>query len=250
MTNAPLDGGNAIARIILDRPEDGNSIDLAAARAFEEDVKSAIRGGRRVLVLSARGRVFCGGGDVRAMSGAADPAGYTRELADTLHRALLAIAESDLIFLCAVQGAAAGAGFGIVLNADYVVASQRATFVTAYLALGVTPDAGTSYLLPRVAGLRRSTELTLTGRRLDAATACEWGLGNEVVSDDALGGRVDEVARTFADAPLTAVSATKRLLGLSWLPGYREHLAKEASSIAEHIRGAESRELQAAFLNR
>lgn len=238
-----------MAHIVFQRPEAGNTLNMAAARAFEAAVDSAIDGGARTLLVTATGRLFCGGGDVRAMAEAEARGPYTRELAATMHRAVLRIAESDLVFVCGVQGAAAGAGFSLVLNADYVVASDRASFVAAYLDLGVSPDVGASYLLPRVVGQIRAAELLLFGRKLDAATAQDWGVVNEVVAPDELEGRAMDLARASASSS-PAAAATKRLLRADRLEEYREHLEREADSIGQLIETPDSRTRQAAFLGR
>lgn len=237
-----------IARLTFARPAEGNTLDLDTARALETAVERARIEGVRVLLLDAEGKLFCGGGDVRAMATAEQPAKYTSELASTLHRALLAIAESDMLFVCAVQGPAAGAGFSVVLNADYVIASDRASFMTAYLGLGVSPDGGGSYLLPRVVGRIRASELLLAGRKLDAETAHAWGIVNEITAPELLETRSHEVARALAAAPPRAAAATKRLLDSGWIDGYRKHLEREAASIGELITSDESRERQAVFL--
>lgn len=244
------DPATRVAHLTFDRPAEGNTLNMAAAHMLEKHVEQAIEDQARVLLLDASGKLFCGGGDVHAMSTADDPGRYTLDMATVLHRGLLRLAESDMVFLCAVQGAAAGAGFSIVLNADYVVASDRASFVTAYLALGVTPDAGGSYLLPRVVGKTRASELLLGGRKLDAATAHDWGIVNEVTTPESLKARAAELARDLAAAPARAAAVSKRMLADAWLPGYRAHLEREAASIGALIGSPESRERQAAFLNR
>ena len=242
--------GGAITQIVLQRSAEGNAFDMAAADAFAAALDAALTDGTRVLLLTAEGKLFCAGGDVRAMSTAADPGAYTYGLASSLSRSMLRIAESDLLFVCGAQGAAAGAGFSIVLNADYVVASERASFMTAYLNLGVTPDVGGSYLLPRTVGRLRASELLLGGRRLDAPTALEWGVVNEVVASDAVEARALEIAHALAAAPNAAAVATKRLLNDDSLAGYREHLEREATSIAALIASPESRDRQTAFLGK
>lgn len=238
-----------VAHLVFQRPAEGNTLDLPAARAFEAAVDSAIDGGAHVLVVTATGKLFCGGGDVRAMEAADVRGPYTRELAATMHRAMVRIVESDLIVICGVQGPAAGAGFSLVLNADYVVATERASFLTAYLDLGVSPDVGASYLLPRVVGELRASELLLFGRKLDAATAQEWGIVNDIVAQDQLEDRAMELARAVAGSAAAAV-ATKRLLRGDQVDEYRAHLEREADSIGELIETPLSRARQAAFLGR
>lgn len=240
----------AITQVVLGRPADGNAFDQEMAEAFAQVVETAAADGTRVLLLTAAGKLFCAGGDVRAMSTAADPGAYTAALAASLSRTMVRIAESDMVFVCGVQGAAAGAGFSLLLNADYVVASKRVSLTAAYLSLGVTPDVGASYLLPRAVGRLRASEVLLGGRRLDAATALDWGLISEVVAPDDVEPRAITVSRAIAASPAPAASATKRLLAEHWLAGYRDHLDHETALIAELIASPESRERQAAFLNR
>lgn len=249
MTGIVVSREDRITHIRLARPDEGNAIDLELATAFEDAITTARGDGTRVVVLGSEGPVFCGGGDVAAMSGATDPAAYTFELASILHSALLTLAESGLIMVAAVQGAAAGAGFGLVLNADYVIASENAKFLTAYSALGVSPDGGTTRLLPHVVGHKRAAELAVAGRRLDAQTAQQWGIVNDVVALDELGQATASIARSIAQTPAGALAATKRLLNAEWVEGYGDHLAQEAESISRLMATEESRSLQQSFLD-
>lgn len=250
MTGLVVSRVSTVTQVRLARPDDGNALNIEIAAALEEAVSAARSDGTRVLTLSSEGPVFCGGGDVAAMSNAPDPAAYTYELASSLHRALLALAESEIVVVAAVQGAAAGAGFGLVLNADYVIAAEKAKFLTAYSALGVSPDGGTAHLLPHVVGRMRATELTIAGRRLDARTAQQWGIVNDVVAQDELTQATTAIAESIARTPAAALSATKRLLNAAWMPGYKDHLAQEAESITHLMATEESRELQRSFLAR
>lgn len=250
MTGIDVSREDTITYVRLARPESGNALDIELTTALEEAVVRAQSDGTRVVVLTGDGPVFCGGGDVAAMSTAPDPSAYTFALASSLHRTLLSLAQSGLILIAAVHGAAAGAGFGIVLNADYVIASDKAKFVTAYTGLGVSPDGGTTHLLPRIVGHQRAAELTFAGRRLDANTAREWGIVNEVVPTSELTRRVAAVASSIAQTPAEALRATKRLISTSWVAGYEEHLSREAASISQLIATDDSRSLQHAFLSR
>lgn len=250
MTSIEVLREDALTHIRLARPAEGNALDLAMAAEIEGAVAAAMSDDTRVILVSAAGPLFCGGGDVVAMSTADDPASYTLALANSLHRSLLMLAESGLVVVAAVQGAAAGAGFGLVLNADYVIASENATFITAYAHLGVSPDGGTSRLLPLVVGQRRAAALALAGHRLDAPTAREWGIVNDVVPADELAEVSASVARAIARTPADALAATKRLLTSAWVTGYDLHLRREAESIAELMASDESRALQETFLAR
>ncbi|MGM7668072.1 enoyl-CoA hydratase/isomerase family protein [Microbacterium sp. A93] len=241
---------STITHIRLARPTEGNALNLEVTGALEYAVSAARSDGTRVITLSSEGPVFCGGGDVAAMANAPDPAAYTHELASSLHRALLTLTESGIVVVAAVQGAAAGAGFGLVLNADYVIATENAKFLTAYSALGVSPDGGTTRLLPHIVGRMRAVELAVTGRRLDAQTAQQWGIVNDIVAQEGLTQATMSIAESIARTPAAALAATKRLLNAEWVQGYADHLAKEAKSIAQLMETNESRALQGSFLAR
>jgi 2-(1,2-epoxy-1,2-dihydrophenyl)acetyl-CoA isomerase len=201
-----------------------------------------------VVILAAEGPLFSGGGDLAAMQSAESPVEYVRELADTLHAALLEFAESDKVLVAAVHGPAAGAGFGIVLNCDYVVAADTATFVSAYSAVGLSPDCGVSYLLPRTVGPTRATEFVLLGKRLGAVTAREWGIVNAVVPANEVAAAAQAAAERIAEMPPASRAESKRLLAACWLTGYRAHLDDERDTIAALAGSDESARLRAAFL--
>jgi 2-(1,2-epoxy-1,2-dihydrophenyl)acetyl-CoA isomerase len=234
MTGEPLGirQEDAVSWLTLDRPEAANAIDLDLARRFRDAVVSFERSRASVVVIEATGPIFCAGGDVRAMVEAENASRYIDELAGVLHDAFERMARSSSIVIAAVGGAAAGAGFGIVLNADIVLATPRARFLTAYAGVGLSPDSGVSALLPRVVGTHRALELAITGRVLDAETACRWGIVAEVVGEDELSGRTAALARRLGGVGGDFLGETKRLVRAGGAIGYREHLADEQQTIA------------------
>ena len=240
--------------LTIDRPAAGNAINLELATALRGAAKDAIADpGCAALVLAASGRVFCAGGDLASIVGAPDVQGHLRDVALTLHEAMALLRESRLVVVAAVAGAAAGAGFALALNADLVVAGESARFIAAYSAVGLTPDTGLSYLLPRAVGAHRATELALLGRTLDARTAREWGIVNEVVADSAVRDRATELARTVANGPVPAVAETKRLLhegGTDSGVDFRGQLDEEARVIVETVASDDARRRIRAFLDR
>ena len=241
----------AIARLTLNRPEAGNALDLELAGALRDSAEELTADDTcAVVLLEAEGRLFCSGGDLAAMSAAASPSDYVRELAGTVHEALLSFAHSDKFVVGGVQGAAAGGGFGIVLNCDYVVAAESATFVSAYSKVALSPDCGSSYLLPRIAGPTRATEFVMVDRALDARTARLWGVVNAVESVGRVGSEALRVAQKVAGMPAASRAASKSLLAAAWLPGYREHLDQERESIARLAATDESAALRAGFLEK
>ncbi|MES2172277.1 MAG: enoyl-CoA hydratase/isomerase family protein [Actinomycetota bacterium] len=242
-----VEGG--VGRIELDRPANGNAIDARLADDFAASVTKVIEDPTvRVIVLQSGGRVFCGGGDLAAVAAADDPSAYIGGIATAFSEGLALLAESGKLSIAAVQGVTAGAGLAIVLTADLVVASDRATFVGAYGAVGLTPDCGVSYFLPRVVGPRRAAELLLTRRVVDATVALDWALVNEVVPADALGDRVTELAESIVSGAVHAVEPTKRLLARAETSDYRSHLAAEADAIALAAKGDATRALIDGFV--
>ena len=182
----------SIATLMLDRPAVGNTIDMALARAL---IDAAVRCDEdkaiRCIVLTGRGRLFCGGGDVSAFAEAGDDiSAFLRELAGALHEAISRLMRMKKPLVVLVNGPAAGAGLSLALAGDITLAAKSAHFTAAYGALGLTPDGGMTWSLPRLVGYRRAQEIILSNRRVSAEEAAAIGLVTRVVADDALrGGR-------------------------------------------------------------
>jgi 2-(1,2-epoxy-1,2-dihydrophenyl)acetyl-CoA isomerase len=246
-----VDITDGVARLLLHRPDTANAIDSTLAR----DLFAAARHLRgrddvRAVLLSGTGPVFCGGGDVPAFAREADLPARIREMTHDLHGAISILVNLDAPVLAAVQGAAAGAGLGLVGMADLVIAAESARFVMAYTRVGLTPDGSTSWFLPRLVGSRRSLELALLNRALTAAEALEWGLVNRVVDDSSLTAEADAMAAMLAAGPTEAFGATKRLLRDGWNETLETHMAREAEQIALAAARAEGKEGVAAFVEK
>lgn len=242
------DGG--VARLTLHRPDAANAIDLALGRALmEETLRLDEDPSVRAVLLTGAGRMFCAGGDLRAFADAGDrvPA-LLKELTTYLHAALSRLARMRAPVIAAVQGPAAGAGMSLACAADLVLAGDRATFTMAYTRAGLTPDGSSTWVLPRVVGVRRTLELMLTNRTLSAAEAAEWGLVSRVVPSDDLPGEAERLARSLAEGPTEAFGATKKLLLLSASQAFEAQMELEARAIADAARTADGREGIAAFL--
>lgn len=241
-----VDGG--VAHIELNRPDEGNAISLELAQALGRAVEAAATDtAARSVLLTGRGRMFCAGGDLRAMQEAPDRGAFLRELADTAHRAARALARLEKPVVAAVQGSAAGAGFSLVLLSDIVLATPQTAFVTAYAGVGLSPDCGQSWLLPRSVGLPRALELTLTSRKLGAAEAVESGLVSRLVDEGALLHEARTLAQQFADGPAHALGAARALLRRSMLDGFDAHLDDEATTISRLAGTEESGRIIASF---
>jgi 2-(1,2-epoxy-1,2-dihydrophenyl)acetyl-CoA isomerase len=200
----------------------------ALARAVEDAEADA---DCHVALLRGAGRVFCGGGDLADLARAGSDAELQSRMVTTLQDTMFALAASRLVVVAAVNGAAAGAGLGLVLNCDIVLASPRASFHGAYGAIGLSPDAGVSYLLPRAIGTRRASAMLLTGARVSAEEAHDWGLVAELHEPEALDARADELARQLVDGASQALAPTKTLLAAPELAAYRAQLDRERDSI-------------------
>lgn len=238
-----------IARLTLNRPEQGNSIDFALAEALRDTARDvAADPAVRVVVLTGSGRMFCVGGDIGLMAGAAaDPAPVLRRLAGILHEAVSTLADMAKPLLVLVNGPAAGAGLSLAALGDIVLAVPGAHFTTAYTAIGLTPDGGMSWLLPRLVGLRVAQEMLLTNRRLSAEEAVQLGLVTRTVAAEALEAEGAALAARLADGPTRALGKVRWLLAEAQNNGLAVHLDLEAQSIASAA-ADEGRAGVAAFL--
>jgi 2-(1,2-epoxy-1,2-dihydrophenyl)acetyl-CoA isomerase len=241
-----------IASITLNRPESGNSINLEMARRLAEAAATCESDERiRCVVLTGAGRMFCAGGDVKLFGAAAErlPQMVT-QLTDDVHAACATLAKLQKPLLVLVNGPAAGAGFGLSMLGDVVIAVRSAHFTVGYGALGLTPDAGTTWLLPRLVGIRMAQELIITNRRVTAQEAFDAGLVTSVVEDAQLSEAGSNMATKLAESATAAIGASRALLLRSSITNLESQLFAEAQSIALAAAGPESREGIAAFLGR
>lgn len=252
MTSVTCRIADGVGRIELNRPDQGNAIDmqlavdlLAAAQACADDAQV------RCVVLSAAGRMFCVGGDIGSFAAAGDAMGsFLKALADKLHEAVLVLSTMDKPLVVVVHGPAAGAGLSLVALGDIVLAAESSHFTAAYTGIGVTPDGGMSWLLPRLVGMRAAQEMILTNRRVSAAEAVTLGLVTRTVATDALAGEAEAIAARLVAAPTRALGGVRKLL----LEGQNRTLAAqldaEATTIAAAADGPEGREGITAFLSK
>jgi len=246
-----LERAEGIARLTLNRPDAANAMSLQLAREFRAAVAEAEADRDcHVLMLLGTGRFFSAGGDVGEMAVATDPSSYLRQLAGAMSAGMLDLARSRLLVLAVVHGPVAGAGLGLVLNADLVLAGQSATFVAAYAGVGLTPDCGVTHLLPRAVGPLRATELCLAGRVLRSDEALAWGLVNEVHPDADLIAAAEARARSIAGGATQVIGPTKRLLTGAGLSDYAAAIDAENDSIAEIVTVPDTQARIAAFVQR
>ncbi|MDX3452391.1 enoyl-CoA hydratase-related protein [Streptomyces sp. ME02-8801-2C] len=228
----------------------GNPIDLATARALLDAARECEKARARAVLLTGRGPSFCVGGDLKEFAALPGErlAGHLAAVTDALHGALRTLAGLDAPLVAAVQGAVAGAGLGLASAADVCLAASDARFMAAYTAIGYTPDAGTSWTLPRLVGPRRALDLLLTNRRVPAREALEMGLVSRVVEPERLYEEAVETAAVLARGATGAYGVTRWLVGRASSVGLTEHLEAEARHLSAAAVSAEGREGVAAFI--
>ncbi len=241
----------AVALVTLNRPDSANTLNLEMAMDLLAAAMTCSRNSAvRSVVLTGAGRQFCFGGDLRAMAArGASADGYVRELTGYLHSAISHFVRMDAPVIAAVNGTAAGAGVGLAAMADLALCGTSSRFSLAYTGVGLTPDAGTSFLLPRMIGLKRTMELMLLNRPLSAGEALAWGLVNSVTDDAQVVEEALQLAERLAAGATTAFGKTKRLLAAS-MAGFESQMVLEAETIAAQTVTEQGSEGIDAFLNK
>ena len=204
----------AIAKIELNRPDAANGLNSLMASELKQVAQICDGDAElKVVVLSASGRFFCAGGDIKEMLSHGDEVGTAiKSLADDLHSAISILSRMQPALIVAVNGVAAGAGFSVALIGDIVLAAESASFTMAYTRAGLSPDGSSSYFLPRLVGLRKAQELMLTNHTLSAREAGELGLVTRVVADEALAEQADQLAAELAASARLSTAYVKKLL--------------------------------------
>jgi 2-(1,2-epoxy-1,2-dihydrophenyl)acetyl-CoA isomerase len=230
--------------ITLARPETSNSVNRAFAQSFRA-VVTECNFDRSIgaVLIRAEGGLFCAGGDIEVYAEAGQQLHYLlRDLTADFHGGLIRLAHMRKPVVTAVQGATAGAGFGLALSGDIVLAARSASFALNYPAMGLSPDAGTTWILPRLVGVRKAQEMALLNPRLSAEEALSLGLITRVVEDDDLAATAMEIARTLAAGPTKALGSARALIIEGLGRSYDEQLAAEARAMVETARDAEGQE--------
>lgn len=242
----------AVLRIVLSRPEASNAFDIPATLALREAIDRADDDRYAAVLVTADGPRFCAGGDVASFAAApeGERSAYLLELATMLEAELRRLAALPKPVVAAVHGAVAGAGLGFVLSADVVVAARSTRFVWAYAGVGLTPDCGVSYLLPRAIGTARALDMAVGGTVVSAPTAQEWGLVARLAEDGEAETAAADLARALATGPTGAHRHAKRLLRAAWETDRDEHAADEARTIAGRVEQPEAAALIDRFLSR
>lgn len=241
---------NGVATLTLNRPDQGNGIDMTLAEDLLQAANAVAQDPAvRCVVLTGAGRMFCVGGDIAGFAAAGDQAGpFLEALAGKLHEAVVVLSEMAKPLVCAINGPAAGAGLSLAAAGDIVIASDAAHFTAAYTAIGLTPDGGMSWTLPRLVGMRVAQEMILTNRRVSAAEAVTLGLVTRTVAPESLASEAGALAAKLADAPTGALGAVRSLLHHGQTQDLAAQLDLESRTIGMAGAGPEAREGVSAFL--
>ena len=225
---------NRVALITLNRPDEANSIHEPLVRELDDISLRCYRDSAvRAAILTGAGKMFCGGGDLKAFIDQGDEVSdYVDQTATILHHAISRFSKMSAPLIMAINGVAAGGGFSLALAGDYVISSDTAKFIAAYTASGLSPDGSSTYHSAKHIGLLRAKELLLTNRLLNAEEACQWGLVNKVVPASQLMKEAMTLAERFADGPTKAFGVTKNLLNTAFSESLETQLDSESLGIA------------------
>jgi len=210
--------------------------------------------GARAIVLTGSGRAFCAGGDLREMREMAEKEGRIQAFFDEplnlIHGCVRLIRETPLPIIAAVNGVASGGGCNFALACDLVLAAESAQFNQAFIKIGLTPDCGGTFILPRLVGWKRATELLMTGEMVDARRAAAMGMINDVVADEELMPEALQLAGRLASAPTASLARIKDLLEKSATNDYNAQLDLEHKAQIQSGQTKDFSEGVAAFIEK
>jgi len=249
-----LEMRGAVAVITLNRPESLNALTSEVGQEFKAAVEEVRERGARAVIITGAGRAFCAGGDLREMRTIAERDGRVDAFFDEplrlLNECILLIRQTSLPFIAAVNGAASGGGCNFALACDLVIAGESARFNQAFIKIGLSPDCGGTFILPRLVGWKRAAQLMMTGEVTSAAQALEMGMINSVVPDDQLMAHAMAMAEKLAEAPTAAIGRIKALLEASATNDCSAQLELERKAQLQSGQTKDFREGIAAFIEK
>jgi 2-(1,2-epoxy-1,2-dihydrophenyl)acetyl-CoA isomerase len=249
-----LEMRGSVCVLTLNRPERLNALNVQVGNDFKAAISEALDRGARAVVLTGAGRAFCAGGDLREMQEIAKKDGRVAAFFDeplrVLNEAILLIRKTPVPFIAAVNGVASGGGCNLALACDLVVAAESAKFNQAFIKIGLTPDCGATFILPRLVGWKRATELLFSGELISAQAAAEMGMINSVSPDDELMNKAMGMAEKLAQAPTAAIAQIKMLLEASAVNDYGGQLDLERKTQIESGKTKDFVEGVSAFLEK
>ncbi|MEM9887838.1 MAG: enoyl-CoA hydratase-related protein [Bacteroidota bacterium] len=228
MSTILFDQQKGIAKITLNRPKSYNSVTRELAFAFQEALdQCAADEGIRAVVITGAGKAFCAGQDIVEVTSAGKASVFTTILQEHFNPIITRIAQLEKPVLAAVNGVAAGAGANIALACDVVVASEAASFIQAFTKIGLIPDSGGTYFLPKLIGFQKALALALLGDKVNATEAEKMGMIYKVFSIESFEAEVQTLAMTLAQMPTKALALTKKAFRMSLTNTLEEQLTVE-----------------------
>lgn len=243
-----------VAVITMNRPEALNALSLQLTKDLGDAVGRAVAEGARAAVLTGAGRGFCAGGDLREMREMATKEGrieaYMEEPLLELHKVILQIRSAPIPFVAAVNGVCAGAGTNFALACDIVIAAENAVFNEAFVKIGLSPDCGGTFFLPRAVGEKLAAELFMTGESVTAERAARFGMINRVVPVDELMNEALAMAERLSQQPTGSIARIKRMLNASFSNDLAGQLELEQLCQVESGRSEDFKEGVTAFFEK
>lgn len=245
---------DTVAIITFNRPEALNALSLQLTNDLRAAIEKAVSDKARAVVLTGEGRAFCSGGDLREMQKMWQMEGrieaFLEEPLKALHEVILLIRETPIPFIAAVQGVCAGAGTNFALACDMVFAAESASFNEAFVRIGLSPDCGGSFFLPRAIGEKLAAEMFMTGETVSAERAAHFGMINRVVPADNLMVETLLMARRLALTPTGAIGRIKKMLNASYANNLAQQLELEHEMQIESGKGKDFKEGVQAFFEK
>ncbi len=224
-----LDG--SVATVTMNRPGALNALSLQLTLDLAAAIRQAIANNARAVILTGRGRAFCSGGDLREMKSMWEREGrieaFLEDPLAALHEVIRLIRETPIPFIAAVNGVCAGAGTNFALACDMVVAADNTSFNEAFVRIGLSPDCGGTFLLPRAVGDKMAAELFMIGETVTAERALQIGMINRVVPADDLAAEAEKLASKLAAGPTASIGRIKQMLNASFSNDLTAQLALE-----------------------
>jgi 2-(1,2-epoxy-1,2-dihydrophenyl)acetyl-CoA isomerase len=245
---------SGVATVTMNRPDALNALSMQLTLDLGSSFRQAISDGARAIVLTGEGRAFCSGGDLREMQSMWEREGrieaFLEEPLGELHDVIRLMRETSIPFVAAVNGVCAGAGVNFALACDVVIAADDAAFREAFVRIGLSPDCGGTFFLPRAVGDKIAAELFMTGDSVDAERALAIGMINKAVPADSLMAEANAMATRLAAGPTAAIGRIKRMLNASFSNDLDAQLSLEHECQIESGKSDDFREGVAAFFEK
>jgi 2-(1,2-epoxy-1,2-dihydrophenyl)acetyl-CoA isomerase len=241
---------DGVHSIILNRPDKKNAMDSELLIDLYTALEKANSQGAQIITIRGSGKAFCAGGDLLEFNQSPDAGPLIDAMADNLHKSIMLIRNTSAMVVAVVEGVAVGAGLGLSLACDLSLAAKTAVMNLGYRRIGLTPDGGGSYFLPKLIGAKRFSELYLLSLNINMTEALSLGLVNFVCEEDEIDGKLQEIIRNLRALPMETIQRHKHLLNNTLFPGLQEHLDLERRYVKDLASEPLFKERLAAFFTR